>query len=245
MVSLPAATASVTVKLPPAPPARSEAPKIAVATSSAEPVKIPAAAPPRVEAQKTAVPTLPRVEAPKVEIAAGPSVTVKLPPARPAALPREKPVEAPMRTAVAPAIQPKTGPRLERLSLGEVALLTDPRPRWRTEQVRYAAIAAAPRFVPLAELQRSGGVRLLNAARHQGLAARTRLVLNRQGWDRVTIGDSARTRRKSLILYSAATKQAARRLAARYGIWIAKEARPGPLTILLGRDWVMHRQERA
>jgi hypothetical protein len=61
----------------------------------------------------------------------------------------------------------------------------------------------------------------------------------------VSIGDAQRVRQKSLILYSERTEPAARRLAAQYGIWIAKEARPGPLTILLGRDWVSRRQARA
>lgn len=244
-VSLPAAAASVTVKLPPAAPAVAETPKVAAATPpQVEPPKVAEAAVPQVAAPPVRVASAPLVEIPNVEIAAGPSVTVKLPPARPAAIPPEKPVVAAPEVRLAEAIAPKAGPRLERLSLAEVALVTNSRPRWRTEAVRYASIAAPPRFVPIAELRGNGGLRLLNAARRQGLAASTRLVLNRQGWNGVTIGDYGRVREKSLVLYSEKTERAARKLAAKYGIWIAKEARPGPLTILLGRDWVTRRQAR-
>ena len=151
----------------------------------------------------------------------------------------------PIRQIVADAIPASAGPRLERLSLAEVALITDPRPRWRSQTAPQLAIGAPPRFVPLAELQHGYGVRLLNAARHEGLAARTRVALNQRGWKSVTIGDSARVRQHSLVLYSEANEQAARRLATHFGFWIAREARPGPLTVLLGRDWVKRSQARA
>lgn len=251
---LPQASASVSVKLPAATAAPMERPK----NAGPVPIKVATAA---TEAPKPA--PLSQIEAPKVELAAGPSVTVKLPPARPtpvlpeqkrvappatiavaeAIRPSERRVAAPATAALTEAVLPKAGPRLERLSLGEVALVTDRRPRSLPAPVRYTAIATAPRFVPLADLQRNGTLRLLNAARSDRLAARTRVVLNRQGWTRVSIGDAARVREKSLILYSSATEQAARRLAARYGFWVAREARPGPLTILLGRDWAS-RQKR-
>ena len=268
----PAPAASVTVKLPPAAPPLAETPKIASgAAPHVSTPKVAVAAPTPVEAPKIAIASRPSVEpvkaaaivakpvepariapvAPpavepvKAAAAAAPSVTVKLPPARPAAAPLpEKRVEPAPRLIVAEAAPLKVGPRLERLSMGEVALLTDPRPRWR-DQARQVAIGTRPRFVALAELQRSYGVRLLNAARHEGLAARTRLALNRQGWKSVTIGDSARIRQRSLVLYSEKTEKAARRLAAQFGFWIAREARPGPLTILLGRDWANRGQSRA
>ena len=265
--------ASVTVKLPPAaPPLRLEAPKAALAApkpvqlvKAPEPVSAPRIAsaamqrPVGVEAD----PLPSGADADIAELAAASSITVKLPAPRPAVV-TEKTPAAPAIKAILSGPPPlKTGPRLERMSLGEVALLTDPRPRWQAEAARWTAItrplrpapAKAPpaqmainssvRFVPLAELQRSYGVRLLNAARHDGLAASTRTAFNRQGWKSVTIGDAQRVRQKSLILYSERTEPAARRLAAQYGIWIAKEARPGPLTILLGRDWVSRRQARA
>jgi len=271
-----AAAPSVTVKLPPATTARAEAPKVAAAApkpvhvvkaavTAPEPAPAPRIAsaalqrPVGVEAE----PVTPGAAANLAEIATASSITVKLPAPRPAVVTEKTPV-APAVHAILSGPPPlRTGPRLERLSLGEVALLTDPRPRWQAEAARWTAISTplrpaplkAPpaqmainnsvRFVPLAELQRSYGVRLLNAARHDGLAASTRMAFNRQGWKAVTIGDAQRVRQKSLILYSERTEPAARRLAAQYGIWIAKEARPGPLTILLGRDWVSRRQARA
>lgn len=265
----PVPAASVTVKLPPAAAPLAQTPKIAakvaprieapqVTAAASVPVetKVAAASPARVETAKIAAipprPNEPAKAAPAptpaqlVKLAeAAVSVTMKLPPARPAAAPLpEKSAQPAARRIIADAEPMKVGPRLERLSMGEVALLTDPRPSWRT-QASQVAVGTPPRFVSLAELQRGYGVRLLNAARHDGLAARTRLALNRQGWKSVTIGDSARIRERSLVLYSEKTEQAARRLAAQFGFWIAREARPGPLTILLGRDWANRSQSRA
>lgn len=180
-----------------------------------------------------AAPVQPRIPA------AG-AITVKLPDARPPAMrPVQSAAAAPTaRIAETQRQAPSSGPRLERLSLAEVALVTTSQPRWKAEVVRRTASSTTVRFVPLADLRRNAVVRLLNAARHEGLAARTRTALNRKGWARVTVGDAGKLRDKSLILYSAGTADAARRLAAELKLAIAKEARPGQLTILLGRDAV-------
>jgi hypothetical protein len=61
----------------------------------------------------------------------------------------------------------------------------------------------------------------------------------------VSIGDADRTRQKSLILYSTATAEAARRLAAEFGFGIARDPRPGPLTVLLGRDSIGRAEKRS
>ena len=165
------------------------------------------------------------------------SITVKLPEARPPVPTPAKPVSV---AAATPEIRPATlsGPRLERLSLAEVVLVTTSRPRWKSEIIQRTASSTTVRFVPLADLRRSSVVRLLNAARHEGLAARTRLALSRKGWARVSVGDAERVRDKSLILYSATTAEAARKLAGELKLAIARDPRPGPLTILLGRDAV-------
>jgi hypothetical protein len=168
------------------------------------------------------------------------SVTVKLPPA-----PQPRPVVVQAKeqrpTLFATAAR---GPRLERISLGEVALVTFPQTRWRPEVVRRTASSTTVRFVPLADLNGGARVRLLNAARHQGLAARTRVAFNRQGWKSVTIGDAPRTRETSLILYSPASATAARRLAAQFNFAMARSTRGGPLTVLLGRDAVRRPSRR-
>lgn len=272
VIAPPEATASVTVKLPEATPVRQMPVNVAIATPiRPDPVKLTAATPIRPEPVKLATAAsvraaplpaeefrpLPELAPARIEMAARPvtpaaslvgavgAITVKLPEAAPAtAMVVEKPMSAPPSLRVVREASVRSGPRLERLSLGEVALLTSPRARWRTEVIREASISTPIRFAPLAQLKQSAGVRLLNAARHEGLAARTRLALNRQGWKNVAIGNSSRIREKSLILYSAETEQAARRLANRFGFWIAREARPGPLTILLGRDWANRDQAR-
>ena len=69
----------------------------------------------------------------------------------------------------------KTGPRLERLSLREVELITVPGPQWRALTVSRTQRSATVRFVPLRQAAlRPVGVRILNAARTDRLAARTR-----------------------------------------------------------------------
>lgn len=181
------------------------------------------------------------------------SVTVALPPAKPIEAGTAAAVE-PRAAIAAPTPLPKSvaiadtqtrasgigvvrhGPRLERLSLAEVALVTSVPTRWRGEIVRQASTSTTVRFVPLRTASREVEVRLLNAARHQGLAARTRAAMNGQGWKRVLIGDALKVRQRSLVLYSAATSAAAKKLAAQFGFAIAKEARPGQITVLLGRD---------
>lgn len=159
------------------------------------------------------------------------SVTVALPPARAVAassvvvrgtgsvtvaLP-------PPRTVAAP-----TGPRLERLSSGQVALITSGRPAARPP-VRIAS-AGRPASGP-------APIVLLNAARRNGLAARTRLYLAQKGWRRIEIGDAPQVAARSTILYPATRRAQAARIAEQFGFAL----RHGPssadrLTILLGHD---------
>lgn len=224
-----AATPVAAARAAPAPVPAVSTPPARIAAAPAPATHAPVASMPPARIAPTPAPATPASPIRIAQQANGPavmtpsigSITVKLPPA-----------SAPKAEA-APV---KQGPRLERLSLGEVALVTSDQPRWKTELVRRTALSTTVRFVPLAPAPRLAGVRLLNAARHQGLAARTRLVLNRKGWDGVRIGDADRVRQRSLVLYSPATAGAAKRLAAEFGFGIAKDPRPGPLTVLLGRD---------
>jgi len=168
------------------------------------------------------------------------SPAARQPLAEPIATAQVKPVTAnAARADVAPIPETRaanSGPRLERMSLGEVALVTTAAPRWRGEVVRQTARSTTVRFVPIQSASREVSVRLLNAARRQGLAARTRMALNGKGWKSVSIGDAARVRQRSLILYSRSNAQAARRLAVELRLGLAREPRPGPLTVLLGSD---------
>jgi hypothetical protein len=173
--------------------------------------------------------TVPRSNPQAMAVApVGHSVTIALPPPPPVRA--TKPAQpAPVKQAVA-----LRQPRLERLSLTEVALITGNGPRWRpavTQPVRTAA-----RNAPARSLE----VRLLNAARVDKLAARTRAYLGRFGWREMAVGDAAAVRSRSLIVYPQGTQAAARRLSARLGFAIAERPDVRQVTILLGRDAATH-----
>lgn len=126
------------------------------------------------------------------------------------------------------------GVRLERLSLREVALVTNSeKPRWEAKAVVRTATSTTIRF----ERKPQPTVTLLNAARVQGLAARTRAYLTRRGFAASRIGDAPAVRRQSAILYSQSDSVRAERLAAQFGFALEKQAgaKKG-VTILLGRD---------
>jgi hypothetical protein len=150
----------------------------------------------------------------------GHSVTIALPP------PRLAPVaKAPVKQAAA-----FRQPRLARLSLTEVALITGSGPRWKPAVAQPVQTAA--RIVPA----RGFEVRLLNAARVDKLAARTRAYLGRFGWREMAVGDAATVRARSLIVYPQGSRPAADRLSARLGFAMAERADVRQVTILLGRD---------
>ena len=125
---------------------------------------------------------------------------------------------------------------LERLSTGEVALLTSGALRWQVRSVERAQqTGAAP--ARLAKASATAGLTLLNAARRQGLAARTRMLLRRDGVDRITIGDAAQVRRLSVIAYPSQRRAEAVRIANNLGF--ALQHKPGSanrLIVYLGQD---------
>ena len=131
----------------------------------------------------------------------------------------------------------EVGPRLERMSLGEVALITAAGPQWRTQManavVRKPIAGAAA--VRQAAASRSG-LRLLNAARIDRLASRTGAYLARRGWAVASVGNVQLARSRSLILYPADKRAAAMRLSAQFGFGIEQRASLRQITILLGRD---------
>ncbi|MCL6741404.1 LytR C-terminal domain-containing protein [Sphingomonas sp. RB56-2] len=165
------------------------------------------------------------------------SVTVALAPPRSAPVAVERPSFAPV--AVAPHIAPLAVERpiaslkLERLSLREVALVTRPEPKWEARTVARTATRTTIQF----DRKMQPAVTLLNAARVQGLAARTRAYLAMRGFADAKIGDAPAVRKQSAILYSSADAPRALRLAAQFGFSLERrEADKGGLTILLGRD---------
>lgn len=181
----------------------------------------------------------------------GPSVTIALPPPRPVdsvaapELAQQKLAVAPVGPSVTIALPPPrpatttaAAPRLERLSLTEVALVTGSGPKWKPQP--FAKPQSARTVI-----RSAGELRLLNAARVEKLAARTRSYLGSFGWRQVAIGDAAIVRSRSLILYPKDNKAAASRLAARLGFDMAQRDNVRQLTILLGRDAAGHPALRA
>jgi hypothetical protein len=140
---------------------------------------------------------------------------------------------APPRSAPVAVEQPISGMRLERLSMREVALVTRPEPRWEARTVTRTATSTTIKF----DRTQTTAVTLLNAARVQGLAARTRAYLAGRGFAAARIGDAPAIRKHSAILYSAADAARAERLAAQFGFALERraEAKSG-VVILLGRD---------
>ena len=144
---------------------------------------------------------------------------------------------APPRSALVAVEFPKAGVRLERLSMGEVALVTGGSLRWEARTIARTARSTTIRFEP----RPAATVTLLNAARVQGLAARTRQYLSARGFRGSTIGDAPTVRQHSVILYLAADRARAERIAAQFGFALQRQANPVAhgargMTILLGRD---------
>ena len=136
--------------------------------------------------------------------------------------------------------------RLERLSLGEVALMTSKPPQWRAQMVSRSDRSTTVRFVPLRTAEfRMPGVRLLNAARHHSLAALTRSYLTGRGWRQIAIGDARQIRDRSIIFYPRARRATAQRLAAQFGFAIAMRSTGTDVVMLLGRDAVRPARIRA
>ena len=106
-------------------------------------------------------------------------------------------------------------------------------PRWQAKTVARTATATTIHL----EKKTQPAVVLLNAARVQGLAARTRDYLSGRGFSSASIGDAPVVRAKSLIVYSPTDAVRAERLAAQFGFALQRRtAEKSGVVILLGRD---------
>jgi hypothetical protein len=172
------------------------------------------------------------------------------------------------REAVIAQVDPpvESGPRLERLSSHEVSLVTTRPPvrvarSWprlpqpvlpgRTDVVMNSpparleprlASATPVRWVPLKYAPAQATIQLLNAARTQSLAARTRVALLGHGWRKIRIGNAFKARQHSLVLYASARSAVAHRLAAHFGCRAVRTDRVQNVVVLLGRDIVLGRR---
>jgi len=160
-------------------------------------------------------------------IEAASSTTITLPPLQPA----RSESTAVSRPAANIAEAHAVGPRLERLSFGEVALVTRSEPIWTAQVVKTTERSATVRFVPVRPV-----ARLLNAARQQGLAARTRAQLAGRGWSPIQIGDAPAVRERTLVLYPTTQLPKAKRLAAEFGFTELRRFEGAGIVVLLGRD---------
>ena len=163
------------------------------------------------------------------------SVTVKLPPPRPATLKSLPPVHDIVAAAEVAPQQVSDAPRLERLSSGEVALVTTGKPLWASPSPSRMRASSAVAWLPLKNSGQHADIRLLNAARSEGLAARTRKFLQERGWRDLRIGDAPKVRQESVVLYSAGQEATAHRLAAQFNCKAVRVQRAGAVIVLLGR----------
>ena len=229
-------------------------------------VSVPALPSPQIVMKADAPPPAAKPQ-PVAQVAAGPSVTIKLPPARRveavASPPAAAPAPASPRMALAattdlpplklhnstipkPSVVEERGPRLERLSMGEIGLITAPGPVWRTTIVARNDVSTKLRFVPLRQASAYPvRVRLLNAARVDRLAARTRNWLVARGWGGMAIGDARAVRNRSVVYYPATQRILAQRLAGQFGFALAPMAFGSQITVILGSDAARHPALRA
>jgi hypothetical protein len=242
---------------------RSEAAQLAAASAAlddaesepepelAAPAPIVQPKPPSTGAAVTSALAQPRIASP----APAPSVTVALPPARPA-VSADSAVKPVMPPAPSPVAMPRpdieafahvgieSGPRLERLSAGEVALVTTEQPIWRPQVVARTARSTTVKWVPIQASAPRPSIRLLNAARRQGIAARHRAYLLNRGWRKIEIGDADQVRERSVVLYSAGRQKLGRSLAAQFGFASRKLAYGDALIVLIGRDATTRTQQK-
>ena len=168
-------------------------------------------------------------------VAAAPLAAMLVAPSEPAA-PRISPPRLDERAKVALSSE-SLAPRLERLSLGEVALLTGTGTAWRGQVVAAAPQKVTVKWVPMTQVAAARpNIRLLNAARVQGLAARNRDYLFDRGWRKIQIGDASATRDRSLVLYPMLRPQLGRILAAQFGFRAQPTESTDAFVVLLGRD---------
>jgi hypothetical protein len=233
------ASSSITVRLPPARPLARLEPDRAAAAPVASAVgrggDKPALGTPSTGASLSPARPVARAEADIVAAVAptvdalplSSSITVALPPVRPV-----RPVPASRGAAAA---QQHAGPRLERLSPGEVALVTSGKPLWRATLFARTASTGPVRWMALAHGGARPNVQVLNAARVQGLAASARTVLVNRGWRKIAIGDAAQAQQQSIVLYPRDRAGLGRSLAAQFGIG-SRMVEGDVLVLVLGRD---------
>lgn len=169
---------------------------------------------------------------------------------------------SPMRVEIALSEKSfATGPRLERASVGDVLLVAMPRPgplrntpapAIETQPLVRIALAMkdgprplanpkpgvrpmALQWLPLKYATGGQNLQLLNAARTDRLAARTRQALLDRGWRKIGIGNARQVLQHSLVLYAPGRAPLGLRIASHFRCK-AVQAPVRSVVVLLGRD---------
>jgi hypothetical protein len=120
-----------------------------------------------------------------------------------------------------------------------VALVTGGGPVWTPRVVERTDRSTTIRF---ARNDPAAAVVLLNAARVDRLAARTRSYLSDKGWRSMAIGNASQVREQSAVLYPAGREEFARRIARQFGFPMKRQPwKRRDVVVLLGRDAVIRR----
>ena len=164
---------------------------------------------------------------------------------RPTPMPAAAVSRAPAPTP-APTLSPRPAIRLERLSLGEVALVTSA-PAQLARSPKLGAVDHPSSLIRFAALQVSSlrplamgtsalrPMLILNAARNEGIAGRTRDFLAGRGLGGALIGDAPRVLVRTVIIAPPSERARALRLAKLFSV--TPLMRPGTrLTLVLGRN---------
>jgi tetratricopeptide (TPR) repeat protein len=207
---------------------------------------------------------LPEPSAPEEHVPPRSSITVALPPARPSArfamdsvaarselaqaavtmplqltapsAPPPEPRPAPLKSAdMSVTLAEAAGPRIERISPGQVMLVTTGRPLWKSPTASRSLASNTVRWIPLGNATVRPNVQVLNAARRDGIARSARAVLLDRGWRRIKVADAPIMREKSVVLYPRGRAALGRSLAAQFGVTAEASDIAFP-TLLLGRD---------
>jgi hypothetical protein len=253
------AIGSVTVTLPPARPvqvqtaALTPVPQAPAAPVKAAPVAVaPApvkAAPARVAvAQTPAAPILAAVPAPAAPEMRWAVLDANLPlpvyaataPALPHVARQRKLLAAPVMVQLpppppaAPIVRNGASrPSLQRLSTGEVALITGHAAWTAPSPVQPGAPAKRVQWIALNGV--SSRIEVVNAARRQGLAASARSVLLGRGWHGIAVATAGHVVEHSYVLYPRGRSGLAKRLAAQFAIR-TRVGHGRSIMLVLGRD---------
>jgi hypothetical protein len=252
---------SVTVELPRATPAQRVAEHViqtarqTIAPAAAEnapfpqPVvsrALPVSAPDAHVADISSAPPVAKLEEPQsAGVPAGPARTqnaaLLLPEADPP-IDQKPPAQTGFATSDT-LVAPRPQPRLERLSRGEVELITTSTPAWRLSRSRRASTQTEVAWVPLRPRPGGTNVQIQNAARRQGLAASERSLLVYRGWRKIAVGDAPALQHRSVVLYPVSQTRIGRSLAAQFGI-ASRVVKGKAVVLILGRDAVSRIGER-